>query len=87
MEMLNEDITRKMDELGRVVIPKAIRMRYNLEPGDEMNYYTIKIDDKYYIALANDNMRDKRFSQAAEVLAELGIDVPEALLDRINEEA
>ncbi len=30
---MNLGIVRKMDELGRIVIPKEIREKYNLEEG------------------------------------------------------
>lgn len=29
-------MTRKLDELGRIVIPKEIRNQYNLNEGDEL---------------------------------------------------
>ena len=33
-------MTRRIDELGRVVIPKEIRRTYNLNVGDELEIYT-----------------------------------------------
>ncbi len=33
-------IVRKMDELGRIVIPKEIRDKYGLEEGTEVEIYT-----------------------------------------------
>ncbi len=43
MEM-NLGIVRKMDELGRIVIPKEIREKYNLEEGTEIEI--LAKDDK-----------------------------------------
>lgn len=40
--MKNLGIVRKMDELGRIVIPKEIRDKYGLEEGTEIEINTIK---------------------------------------------
>lgn len=85
MELFAENATRKLDDLGRIVIPKAVRLRFHLSPGDAMEYFTFRKDDCWYIALANENMKDARYLQAAEVLDELGIEIPDELLDKISE--
>lgn len=85
MELFEENATRKLDDLGRIVIPKSVRMRFHLNPGDAMEYYTFRKDDRWFIALANEGMRDTRYLQAAEVLDELGIDIPEELLKKVSE--
>ncbi len=41
---MNLGIVRKMDELGRIVIPKEIREKYNLEEGTEIEI--LAKDDK-----------------------------------------
>lgn len=40
--MKNLGIVRKMDELGRIVIPKEIRDKYGLEEGTEIEINTSK---------------------------------------------
>lgn len=40
--MKNLGIVRKMDELGRIVIPKEIRDKYELEEGTEIEINTSK---------------------------------------------
>lgn len=85
MEIFEENATRKLDDLGRIVIPKAVRLRFHLIPGDAMEYFTFRHDGRWYIALANESMKDTRFLQAAEVLDELGIEIPDELLDKISE--
>lgn len=40
MEMINLGIVRKMDELGRIVIPKEIRDRYKLEEETKIEIFT-----------------------------------------------
>ena len=32
-------VTRRLDELGRLVIPRVVRDRYNIKPGDEFEVY------------------------------------------------
>lgn len=38
--MKNLGIVRKLDELGRIVIPKELRDKYELEEGTEIEIYT-----------------------------------------------
>lgn len=38
--MKNTGIIRKLDELGRIVIPKEIRTRYELEEGTYIEIFT-----------------------------------------------
>ena len=65
----DENITRKIDSLGRVSIPSGLRSRYGFNFGDELNYKDSGIDPKYEIAF--------------ETLKELGCEVPAALNDVI----
>ena len=36
-----ENTSRKLDSLGRVVIPKALRDKYGINENDEIYFYTI----------------------------------------------
>ena len=54
------EISRQIDELGRLVIPKDIRKMYGLKPGDTV-YFTARDDgilihskDYYYERSEND---------------------------------
>lgn len=38
--MKNTGIVRRIDELGRIVIPKKLRKTYNIQVGDPMEIYT-----------------------------------------------
>lgn len=51
--MKNTGITRKIDELGRLVIPKEIRKNYELEVGDNLEFL---VDE-------NNNIVLKKFSK------------------------
>lgn len=37
--MKNTGIVRRIDELGRVVIPKELRRTYNIKEGDPIEFY------------------------------------------------
>lgn len=45
MRIERENVTRKIDSLGRVSIPKALRDKYYLEAGNSVNFYVIEDDD------------------------------------------
>jgi transcriptional pleiotropic regulator of transition state genes len=38
--MKNTGITRPLDDLGRVVLPKELRTQYDLHPKDQVEIYT-----------------------------------------------
>lgn len=84
MEMTPENIKRKMDNLGRVVIPKGLRLRLGISDGDELEIYTTQVDGINYICLTNNYQKDPRYLAAATVLEELGLDIPQELIDRID---
>lgn len=76
-----ENQNRKVDNLGRVTIPKPIRDRLGWTQNDNIEFYTM---DNTFIVLSNRKMRDSRYDIAIEVLEELGIEVPSALLGDPN---
>lgn len=49
MEMINENVNFKVDAAGRVVIPASLRKKYNINPGDRVEYYTTQYNEKTYI--------------------------------------
>lgn len=71
------NIFKKIDGLGRVVIPKSIRDRFGIKDGDELE---IAIIDGWIglrkIAIGEENDRKKI---AREVLEEMGLEVPKEL--------
>ena len=76
MNLLYENQSRKIDNLGRVTIPKPIRDRLGWEQNDEVEFYTM---DGASVVLSKGNMRDSRSDIAAEVLGELGLEIPKEL--------
>lgn len=51
MEMINENVNFKVDAAGRVVIPAQLRKKFDINPGDRVNYYTTQIDGQWYVAM------------------------------------
>ena len=77
--MVNEHTTRKVDSLGRVVIPKSIRDKAEIKENDEVEFYTCEEDGRNFICLSKSGTKDKKWEIAAAALRELGLDVPEEL--------
>lgn len=84
--IINENIIRKVDNLGRLVIPKNLRTRFDIKENDAMEFVTFCGDDgEWYVGFKSAEVGiDPKYAKAAEVLTELGIEVPTALLDIIE---
>ena len=76
MRLQYENQNRKVDNLGRVTIPKSIRDRFGWTQNDDIEFYTMNNE---FIVLSKKEMRDRRYDIAIEVLEELGIEIPKAL--------
>ena len=84
MELLKENTTRKVDSLGRVSIPKSMRDRLDIQTNDEVEFYLLNHDDgEQYVCLTNHKGGVNRYEMAAQVLTELGIEIPEKLEQKI----
>lgn len=49
--MKNLNQSRKIDTLGRLVIPSKLRDKFGIEPGDEMEFYSYFMDGVQYICI------------------------------------
>ena len=76
MRLQYENQNRKVDNLGRVTIPKSIRDRLGWTQNDDIEFYTMNNE---FIVLSKKEMRNRRYDIAIEVLEELGIEIPKAL--------
>jgi len=84
LELLKENTTRKVDSLGRVSIPKGMRDRLNIQTNDEVEFYLLNADNgEQFVCLTNHKAGMNKYENAAKVLAELGIDIPEELEEKI----
>ena len=80
MQLINENTSRKIDSLGRISIPKGMRDRMGMPENTELIFYTLITDKgEQMICLAPTTFKRDRFYVAAEVLDELGLDLPKEL--------
>lgn len=50
-ELIPENMTYKVDASGRIIIPSYMRAKFEIDLGDWMDYYTTKIDGKYFLCV------------------------------------
>lgn len=68
-QLIPENTSRKMDNLGRITIPKGLRDRASLSEGSELELFTAAIDGRQCICLASPIDEEER---AIEFLKERG---------------
>lgn len=49
--MKNLNYSRKIDTLGRVVIPSKLRDIFGIQPGDEIEFFSIEVDGLRYLCI------------------------------------
>lgn len=50
--MINEKITRRVDSCGRISLPKHLRLKYNMDVGEEVEFFTCEINGREFICLS-----------------------------------
>lgn len=80
--MIQENVTRRIDSLGRISIPKSLRDRLKIQTNDEIEFYSMETNGVWYICMTKVG-NNARYVAAAEVLEELGIEVPKELADMV----
>ena len=84
MQITKENAVRKIDASGRIIIPKGVRDRLELQEGDEMDFYFIESPEFTGIGLASSKAIESKYMIAVNVLEELGTEIPEPLLNIIK---
>ena len=79
IDLINENLSRKIDSLGRVSIPSGLRSRFGYQAGDEVEFKTFNAAGQDYVALCKPNGIDPKYEITWETLKELGCEIPEAL--------
>ncbi len=79
----DENVSRKVDSLGRVSIPSGLRSRYGFNSGDELEFATLSTGSRNYVLMYKDNGVDPKYQVAFDVLKELGCEIPEELNSQI----
>lgn len=79
----DEGLTHTVDSLGRIVLPKSLRTKYGVLPGNSIDFYSIEyLGDTYFAFKVGKNYGDKaKYVRTIETLKELGLEVPELLYD------
>jgi AbrB family looped-hinge helix DNA binding protein len=81
MKLIAQNAIRKVDNLGRVVLPKGLRDQYVIKEGDELDAFVLIDGDNEYICFQAQGEKrvDPKYAAAIEVLKELECEVPEVL--------
>lgn len=77
-----ENATRKIDGTGRIIIPKGLRDRLELQEGDEMIFYFLENEEFNCIGIGKNNFINPKYLNAIKVLEELGEEIPISLLKK-----
>lgn len=63
-----ENVSRTLDSLGRITIPKSLRARLGYDINTKYEFFTIEINGKKYIAISEEAPQDTNGSS-------VGVDV------------
>ena len=77
MELIRENCTRKIDSLGRISIPKAIRDRLEIDVNEELEFFTMG----KYICIRKAKQENK-YMRLAKTMREMGLEVPEEVMKK-----
>ena len=74
-------IVRRIDDLGRVVIPKEIRRSLNIEEGDPLEIY---IDDKTKAVMFKKYLENENALEEIQDIIDNSNDVPDVVKDLLK---
>lgn len=86
MRLTKENVSRKIDSLGRVSIPKSLRDRLEIGEGDMVDFFLLENDDRFYVCLSRHVEKDEgyeKYLQVAKLLDELGLEVPKEVAEKL----
>ena len=85
MDFINENVTRKIDCLGRVSVPKGIRQRLGFGDNEELQVATMRFDGIEWVCFGKKKEDNKeKYMIVAEMLRELGVEVPKEVAEKIE---
>lgn len=73
--MLDTQYSRRLDSLGRLVIPKKLRDTYGIEAEVEYKFYLHDYKDKKYLCIELPDVKEQEIAHALAVLRSAGIDL------------
>lgn len=50
-QLIPENRPYKVDASGRAIIPSHLRAKFCIQPGDNLDYYTAFIDNKWFVCV------------------------------------
>lgn len=71
------NLLRKVDSLGRIVIPKSVRNKMGIKENDELELAFVD----GWLGMRKVRDEEDRKKVAREVLEEMGLEVPRELMD------
>ena len=86
-DVINENTVRKVDELGRVVLPKGLRNRFNIAVGEELAFYTLtspEYGDLIAVGKVNPTNDFDDYTKAYNLLTKLRLPIPDELLIKMR---
>lgn len=71
-QLVPENVTRKLDSLGRITLPKGLRDRMFLSDNAELELFTANIDGRQCICLSKPIAEEEEIQQAVDFLVGKG---------------
>ncbi len=84
IQLVSADTSRRVDNTGRVVIPKSLRDKLLIRANDEVWFSSLEYDGVYYVCLTGKRTVDPKYHSTAKVLQELGVELPEELIQAMT---
>jgi bifunctional DNA-binding transcriptional regulator/antitoxin component of YhaV-PrlF toxin-antitoxin module len=70
--------SRKIDTMGRIMIPSKLREKYSINTGNEYIFYTEESDGHVYLCIdcgATEEIHNLSLNEAIEIIKSHGMDV------------
>ena len=84
-QLIPENVTRKLDDLGRITLPKGLRDRmYHNNPNAELEIFTAVIDGRNCICLASPVDAATKVLAAVEIFKECGVPITAEMAEYIE---
>ena len=77
--MISENITRKLDSLGRITLPKGLRARLGVVDGAELEIFTHRFEGKDYICLTTVGTEEDQIQDLMNAMELKGVSVRDVI--------
>lgn len=84
MKLVKENVSRKVDALGRISVPKSLRDRLEIKEGDMVEFFLLEDEDVYYVSFRKyiDETNDK-YARIARLMEEVGLEIPKEISEHL----